>query len=187
MAEQISAPQWRVTSDPPVEPSRFGADHWSTFGYVETRTVDHRGTLEHAHMRCHGARHPVMLNAKVCGSFDARDFPTQLADEQTLPDHDDYDCLDDLIAAGLLEVHMPRLVDEHPADGHPIDPIFVDAYGKAIGTNGYLIDPAHVTGLDELHLCVHATFSLTDAGRQVAGALRAHKASGGAFATFRIG
>jgi hypothetical protein len=180
---ESSAPQWRTTSDPAVEPDWFGRDHWSTFAYIETRIVDHRGTLNHAHMRCHGGRHPLMLAAKgdFLGVADGRQFATLLAAGEQLPDHDDYDCIDDLIAAGLLEVHMPKLADN--ADGD----YFIDAYGKPACLDDDVIHPDFVTGRTELELCAFATFSLTERGKQVASDLRAHKGAGGNFATFRMG
>jgi hypothetical protein len=185
LGHEPSAPQWRTTSIPPVEPARFGKDHWGALAYVEARTVDHSGTIAHAHMRCHAKRHPVMLTAKggfLAATGDGSRYPTILADGGTLADHDDYDCLDDLVAAGLLEVHMPRLT----ADGD----CFVDAYDRPVTTpysdgGDHPIDPGYVTGLAELELAAHATFSLTGLGREVVGRLRQHKAEGGNFASFR--
>jgi hypothetical protein len=75
----------------------FGQDHWSTFGYIETRIVDHRGVPDLRHMRCDKDRHP--FKAHVEGPTP----PTRLRDGTELPDHDDWDCLDDLVLAGLLE------------------------------------------------------------------------------------
>jgi hypothetical protein len=67
-AKQAHVPTDRTwpadTSRAPVPMTLFGTDHWSTFGYVETRAVDHKGLLDHDHMRCHAGRHPVMLHVK---------------------------------------------------------------------------------------------------------------------------
>ena len=176
-------PAWRTTSEPPVDPTRFGQDHWSTFAYIETRIVDHKGTINHDHMRCHGRRHPMMLQAKnsVSGfSADGSRYATRLAGGDELHDHDDYDCIDDLIAAGLLEVHMPETISY--AGGRR----YIDAYGRVIAVDGDLIDPDFLTGFEELQLCAFATFSLTDHGVEVASSLRQHKAAGGNFASFRM-
>jgi hypothetical protein len=176
-----AAPEWRTTSNPPIEASRFGRDHWSTFAYIETRIVDHKGALSHAHMRCHADRHPVMMLAKGSGLgvADGSAYPTQLRGGEEARDHDDYDCVDDLIAAGLLEVHMPEI-----AKGYHVESYYINAYGRPItDADGVLITADFVTGLTELHLCAHATFSLTERGKQVASDLRAHKANGN-FATF---
>jgi hypothetical protein len=122
-------PSWPAdTSRTPVPMTLFGADHWSTFGCVETRAGDHNGLLDHDQMRCHAGRHPVMLHAKrrVSGACaDGSRYPTRIKASATpdpdrrygvteVPDHDDYDCLDDLIAAGLLQPGCPSSV---PAAG----------------------------------------------------------------------
>jgi hypothetical protein len=106
-------PTWPAdTSRTLVPMTLFGTDHWSTFAYVETRAVEHKGLLDHDHMRCHAGRHPVMLHAKrrvSAGSADGSRYPTRIKASATpgadgrygvteVPDHDDYDCLDDLIA-----------------------------------------------------------------------------------------
>lgn len=170
------APEWRTTSIPPISPSRFGADHWSTFAYVETRIVDYKGALNHEHMRCHTDRHPVMMFAKGpgLGAADGSAYPTRLRGEE-IRDHDDYDCIDDLIAAGLLAVRMPEV---GPGG------FYVNAYGRPAVVAGDVIRPEFVTGLGELQLCAHATFALTERGRQVAGDLRAHRSAGRNFASF---
>ena len=137
-------PSWPAdTRRTPVPMALFGTDHWSTFAYVETRAVDHKGLLDHDHMRCHAGRHPVMLHAKrrVSGaSADASRYPTRIKASATpdahgrygvteVPDHDDYDCLDDLIAAGLLESRMP-----------------------VVGPGGWYVDAAHGYTLSLIHI-----------------------------------
>lgn len=139
--------------------TRWGADHWSTLGYLETRIVDHRGMINHDHMRCHGDRHPFMLVAKrrsgLLGGGDGRAYPTRLRNGETAERHDDYDCIDDMIAAGLVGVVMP------PAP-----------------------DATLVTGLVESELMTRATYYLTEAGQAVAGELRAFKGAGGTWRRF---
>ena len=143
-----------------VPMERWGRDHWSTLAYIETRIVDHRGRIEHDHMRCDVNRHPQMFAAKRRGLLlgtlpGQRKYPTMLRGNVELPDHDDYDCLDDMIAAGLVEAHMPP----PPA--------------------GTLI-----TGLVESEMMTRATFTLTGAGQAMAARLREHKGSGGSWASF---
>lgn len=183
-------PEWRTTSTPPIEPARFGKDHYSTLLYVESRAVDHRGLLDHDRMRCHGLRHPVMLMAKRrtiafgTDQADGRRYPTLLRDGIEQPDHDDYDCLDDLLAAGWLTVTMPRV--EH-ALGDPRLQVFIDDWGKPVVDGaGELLDPAFLTGMGELWLCTRARWGLTDAGHVVNALLRQHKEAGGTYATFPV-
>jgi hypothetical protein len=178
------------TSRPPVPLALFGTDHWSTFAYVETRTVDHHGLLDHDHMRCHARRTLVMLHAKrgVSGaSADGSRYPTRIKASATpdtdgrfgvteLPDHDDYDCLDDLIVAGLLEPRMPVV----GPGGWYVNA----AHGRTVSTAGDVIRPEFVTGLDEKVLATRAVWTLAQDGHRVAGDLRAFKAAGGSRHTF---
>jgi hypothetical protein len=137
---------------------RWGKDHWSTLAYLETRIVDHKGRIAHDHMRCHAGRHPAMLHAKrrarLFGVGDGSQYPTKLRDGE-LADHDDYDCLDDMIVAGLVTATMP------PAPAGTL-----------------------VTGLVEAELMTRATYALTPLGQAIAGQLRAHKGNGGNWRTF---
>jgi hypothetical protein len=184
-------PTWPAdTSRTPVPITLFGTDHWSTFAYVETRAVDHKGLLDHDHMRCHARRHPVMLHAKrriSAGSADGSRYPTRIKASATpdpdgrygvteVPDHDDYDCLDDLIAAGLLDPRMPVV----GPGGWYVDA----AHGYTVSTAGGVIRPELVTGLDEHVLATRAVWTLTAEGHRVAGELRAFKAAGGAWHHF---
>ena len=79
--------------------TEFGKDHWSAFAYVETRIVDHGGVVAKQHLRCIRKRHPHRAHE----GGDASAYPTRLRGGRTQPDHDDWDCLDDLEEAGLLE------------------------------------------------------------------------------------
>jgi hypothetical protein len=184
-------PTWPAdTRRTPVPMTLFGTDHWSTFAYVETRTVDHKGLLDHDRMRCHAGRHPVMLRAKrrvSGGSADGSRYPTRIKASATpdpdgrygvteVPDHDDYDCLDDLIAAGLLEPRMPVV----GAGGWYVDA----AHGYTVSAAGGVIRPESVTGLDEQVLATRAVWTLTADGLRVAGELRAFEAAGGALHDF---
>lgn len=88
----------------PVPISSFGRDHWSTLCYVETRCVDHAGVIQKEHMRCDPRRHPGHAHRGSSGEFGGnRAYPTRLQGSVDLPDHDDWDCIDDLEAACLIE------------------------------------------------------------------------------------
>jgi len=80
----------------PIE--KFGKDHWSTFAFLETRCVEYKGSIAIEKMRCDPDWHPQYVHL---GTF--KKYPTILRGGEELPDHDDWDCVDDLEAAGLLE------------------------------------------------------------------------------------
>lgn len=120
----------------PIPPADWGRDHWSTFGYIEVRVVDHKGVPDRRHMRCDPALHPHLAHD---GSYHGGPYPTRLRDGER-QSHDDWSCLDDAIAAGFV---------------------------CGIGTG------------------LHPVYALTPAGREAANALRAHKAAGGSFSTFK--
>lgn len=129
-----------IQVDRPVPVETWGRDHWSTFAYLECRVVDNGGIPEKAHMRCDLERHPA--HGHILMPSDGEKYPTRLAEGVGLPDHDDWDCVDDMEASGLIKI------------------------------NGTGLFPA---------------WELTDKGKAVAGRLRAHKADGGSFASFRPG
>ena len=75
-----------------VEMSRWGKDHWSTFAFVARCCADGgaRGfDIPH--------RRPAFAHIR----WD-QNVPTILRGGEKLYDHDDWDCLDDAQAAGLL-------------------------------------------------------------------------------------
>lgn len=186
LGHEPSLPSWDTGNDNPVPMCRWGKDHWTTFAYVETRWVDHRGMLGHDHMRCDRQRHPAFYSAKrravMLGTdADGAKYPTRLKTETPGEDgrwgvaelrgHDDYDCLDDAIREGLVEVIMPRLREPH-------GDIFLDAYDRPVRVpDGEIISAELVTGLTEMWLMTAASFTLTGRGQEVARELRAHLAA----------
>lgn len=86
----------------PVPVAQFGKDHWSLFGYIETRIVDCRGAVDARHMRTDPDLHPG-LAVNGDGANYTQKYPTKLARSEELADHDDWDCADDLVEAGLLD------------------------------------------------------------------------------------
>jgi hypothetical protein len=104
-----------------IKMTEFGRDHWSLLAYLETCCVEQaRGdglaVFDKRRVRCHPKRHAIHnVNANM-GDANLRwerNDATRLfgykSDRETprlrLRDHDDYDCLDDLEAAELVEVH----------------------------------------------------------------------------------
>lgn len=83
--------------------ARWGKDHWSLLAYVETVCVDKHGEIDLQRMRCDADRHPQYVYLRGFGDeLHSEKYPTLLRDGE-LPDHDDWDCLDDLENAGLVE------------------------------------------------------------------------------------
>lgn len=76
--------------------SRWGKDHWSTLLYLETVVVDHDGRPKREKMRCDAEVHPVYAHIAT------GKYPTRLNDGVELAAHDDWNCVDDMEAAGLL-------------------------------------------------------------------------------------
>lgn len=81
---------------------RFGKDHWSVFAYLETCAVDRNGVVGRDQMRCDSSRHPGLVGRYAAtGLGNEKKYPTRLKDGE-IQDHDDWDCFDDLEAAGLV-------------------------------------------------------------------------------------
>jgi len=88
---------------------KWGKDHWSLFAYVETVCVD-RKPIDRERVRCNPLTHVLlqgyrtrMLRSPI---VDGRyQYPTRLKDGETIAGHDDWDVLDDLEEAGLVEIY----------------------------------------------------------------------------------
>lgn len=104
-----AAAEWFLDRDP-ISIHLFGKDHWSTFAYAEHCAVE-RKPLDKEKMRCDADRHPLQANSGNRLSFSTTKYPSiikpaGLDEGKTLvADHDDWDCIEDLEAAGLLELH----------------------------------------------------------------------------------
>ena len=96
MSTGIIEPKPAWTTGTPAAPMHlWGKDHWSTLAYIETRIVDRE------HMRANPDLHPFFVN-RAARSTD-RKYPTRLNDGSELHPHDDWSCLDDCEAVGLVE------------------------------------------------------------------------------------
>ncbi len=106
-----------VTEHIPV--SRWSKDHWSLLAYVETLCVDAVNgvvAISRQRVRCNPARHPMYgvsvgwmssYGTRLKGFFDFAQRDDPVASEAAglqLTAHDDWDCLDDLEAAGYVEI-----------------------------------------------------------------------------------
>lgn len=98
--------------------SRFGKDHWATLAYVIAACEEGDkgiGQLARSKMRCNPARRPLLSANRWLDSYSTRlfgffDFPDRAdldkaaAAGMQVIGHDDWDCLDDLEAAGIVEI-----------------------------------------------------------------------------------
>jgi hypothetical protein len=88
-----------------INEEEFGKDHWSLLAYIETRCVDHKGEIDRERMRCNPITHPHMLGFRQSVSkLEWKDEYGSRLKDRKLSTHDDWDCLDDLDAAGLVEI-----------------------------------------------------------------------------------
>lgn len=89
-----------------VESSQFGKDHWGLLAYFETRCVDYRGIIDPRHLRCNRKNHPHMDRAGLGpnGLAWKPEYGTIIKGGKKLESHDDWNCLDDLEAANLVEM-----------------------------------------------------------------------------------
>ncbi len=82
----------------------WGQDHWSLLAYVEACCVDRKGSIDPARMRCNPRRHPgLALPQHDCARRKTYPYPTRLRGGATVAEADDWDCFDDLEAAGLIQ------------------------------------------------------------------------------------
>lgn len=134
---------------------QWGKDHWSTLAYIESRCVDHEGVLKNAHMRTNASRHLLFMARDFASPGDGSRYPTIYKGGE-MADHDDWDCLYDMVQTGLLTIVRPK------------DDALWDV---PVGSRGPI---KYRDRLQTKELKVKV--KLTTLGSQVAGELRAHKA-----------
>jgi len=79
----------------------WGKDHWSTFAFIEDADRELDGRVKPQHMRCHSRVHRgFSTNRGPTGD----DYPTRLKENVELDQHDDWSCLEDMSAEGLVAV-----------------------------------------------------------------------------------
>lgn len=81
----------------PVPVKLWGKDHWATFAYAVSRVAGNEGLPEKRQMRCDKTRHPAFVHLDT-----GEVAVTRLRGDSALNDHDDWDCIDDAVAFGLL-------------------------------------------------------------------------------------
>lgn len=87
---------------------RFGRDHWGVLLLVEAECVNRSGkpwTIDNRRMRVHPNKAPFHPQRYRGNDGYSDKYPTRLRDGTEVSGHDDWDCLEDLEAAGLLHIH----------------------------------------------------------------------------------
>ena len=146
-------------NQPRVPIDQWGKDHWSTLAYIESRCVDHKGVLSNAHLRTNVGRHPLFVARGFGSPGDGSRYPTRYKDGSgalsLIEDHDDWDCLYDMLLTNLITVR--------PKDK--------ELWDVPVGSRGPI---KHRGYLQTKELKVVA--KLTHLGNYVAGELREHLA-----------
>lgn len=163
-------------------PQAWGDSHWRVLQYVEERCVSNGGTLSPEHLRINPEQHyqqyaqGAAARAKTeeftPSVIKAADYPATDGNyaEKALIGHDEYDCLDDLGAAGYLRCTWPRMNRDGTYSG---------AFG-VVTTGKQAITSRSLPPLDVAnHLMLHARWQLTEIGWAAVFALRRYLADGG--------
>lgn len=139
---------------PRISLNLWGKDHYSTLAYLESRAVDNGGVIQNAHMRTSSKRHPLFVARGPLGPpTDGGHYPTSYKDGE-MNEHDDWDCLDDMVRAGLIAVK----------------PANAELWEVPVGSRGPIKFRGSIP-TKELKVKV----KLTELGQKVAGELRAYK------------
>jgi hypothetical protein len=96
-----------------VPVSKFGKDHWSTFGYIHSVVVGQGGVPDRDRMRVDADLHPGLVGPQQAMVTWKRKYPTRLKGGVEKRNHDDWSAAEDLVVAGLIEWR-----------GTGIDPVF---------------------------------------------------------------
>jgi predicted transcriptional regulator len=86
-----------------IEKERFGRDHWSTFAYLAHCATAREGEPDRNKMRTHPKNRHLMSQIQAMMTLSGVEWSkTRLAGGVEIDEHDDYDCMYDLIDAGLF-------------------------------------------------------------------------------------
>lgn len=167
--------QWQPSYPSRTPPSVWGRSHWMMLMHVEVRCVDHRGALSPEWLNINpDTHHPQYSEKRAVAGGAAGYSPTVIkaathpAEDgayalRALPGHDEYDCLDDLAAAGLVVGYWPT----GQADG-----TWVGAYGVVYDGDA-VFTAAGLSDSDAANiLSLHARWEMTELGWQEAHRLR---------------
>ena len=103
-----------VTDVTPIVPvAKWGRDHWTTLLYIETRCVDYKGVIGNDHMRTNARVHRKLLGEAQTRFGVTGSSPTILRNGDELDRHDDWSCVEEMVAHGL--VAMVKESDRKPS------------------------------------------------------------------------
>lgn len=121
-AEQNTQAMPQYSADDIIPPSAWGKDHWSTLAYVDTVMTDCGGFQLGYDPRMRSTRRNLRVMLEQCknprrtgGRLPAARGPgpteaaTRLQGGQEVTGHDDWSCLQDMAAVGLLDTHPDKL------------------------------------------------------------------------------
>lgn len=95
-----------------VFPKDWGKDHWSIFAYAVSCIVGKEGVLDNSKMRTNTRIHREMVYISPFGTTsDGSVYPTILKFGK-IEKHDDWSCLEDMVAAGLLNIFFTKISHE---------------------------------------------------------------------------
>lgn len=140
----------------PIE--KWSKDHYSTLAYAESRVVDYRGFLDNRHMRCDARLHLKMATQYTGGGK----YPTRLKNNEEAINHDDFSCLEDFQAYGLLK-------EEQAVETE---------------TRQYFRPSLDVANKRAIYGWLSLQIQFTPLGLELCSELRTHKATGGSFGNF---
>jgi len=79
---------------------QWGKDHWSTFAYIEHCCTNNDGIPDLRRMRADRDLHPGLAVNPDFG--ENKKYPTRLKENREVHNHDDWSCVEDMEALGLL-------------------------------------------------------------------------------------
>lgn len=105
MAEELDFEKFEPEGDAYIATDKWGVDHWSVLTYVYTCAIDRAGMLDNRRMRTNLRIHRTLAGVHFGRAIDGGDHATRVKGGE-VQEHDDWSCLEDACAAGLVEVYI---------------------------------------------------------------------------------